>query len=519
MTSPEAEQPKLVNRPFIITTEDEEDEIAQKLTAIADDSATQHTADSQELNNHTNPPQEANAIEVTKEDDNSKISITPLKKTSTNGVNFKSHFQSSSTSVIKSVTKVSKLSSFDYDATQHKKRGSGVLASTADLSASPEVFARGCNLLQLCAIGNLSEVQSFVVATFDNVNFRDYDRRTGLHVASSEGHLDVVKYLISRGAKVNRTDRWGGSPLDDAHRHRHTEVAKYLRSKGGRSGSLNLTSNLINAAASGDIEEVKMILSGFDNKGLPLDMSGSRRKNGFDLNASLTRGISSHRKKPSDIDASEPLLAGEEAFDINKGDYDKRTSLHLASSEGHYDVVEYLIKCGADVNVSDRWGGKPLDDAMQKGNKRVEALLRKHGALSAGESAHKSTRNLVDSNLRMSFNNSNKSSEAEHIDEDLRVDFSELDMIERIGSGAFGEIYKCRWRGILVAAKCIKASKIQKEWILKRNLDKSSDRVANRIEAIKQASITEDDKQLALEDFRRETAIMRRLRHVSNDGF
>jgi serine/threonine protein kinase len=94
-----------------------------------------------------------------------------------------------------------------------------------------------------------------------------------------------------------------------------------------------------------------------------------------------------------------------------------------------------------------------------------------------------------------------------------------LDMIERIGSGAFGEIYKCRWRGILVAAKCIKASKIQKEWILKRNLDKSSDRVANRIEAIKQASITEDDKQLALEDFRRETAIMRRLRHVSNDGF
>ena len=103
--------------------------------------------------------------------------------------------------------------------------------------------------------------------------------------------------------------------------------------------------------------------------------------------------------------------------------------------------------------------------------------------------------------------------EHNQVDEDLRVDFKELDMIERIGSGAFGEIYKCRWRGILVAAKCIKASKIQKEWVLRnRRVDKNS-RIAERIEAIKQAAITEDEKQLALEDFRRETAIMRRLRH------
>ncbi|EED90829.1 ankyrin domain-containing protein, partial [Thalassiosira pseudonana CCMP1335] len=87
-------------------------------------------------------------------------------------------------------------------------------------------------LLQLCAIGNLSKVQSYVVHTFSDVNFRDYDRRTALHVASSEGRLDVVKYLVSKGAKVNRSDRWGGSPLDDAHRHRHTEVARYLRGRG-----------------------------------------------------------------------------------------------------------------------------------------------------------------------------------------------------------------------------------------------------------------------------------------------
>lgn len=39
--------------------------------------------------------------------------------------------------------------------------------------------------------------------------------------------------------------------------------------------------------------------------------------------------------------------------------------------------------------------------------------------------------------------------------------------------------------------------------------------IANRVEAIRQAqtTITEEDKQLALEDFRKETAILRRMRH------
>ena len=58
-------------------------------------------------------------------------------------------------------------------------------------------------------------MKEYMNNTFNNVNFRDYDRRTALHVAASEGHLDVVKYLVRLGANVNRSDRWGGSPLDE----------------------------------------------------------------------------------------------------------------------------------------------------------------------------------------------------------------------------------------------------------------------------------------------------------------
>ena len=47
--------------------------------------------------------------------------------------------------------------------------------------------------------------------------------------------------------------------------------------------------------------------------------------------------------------------------DINAGDYDKRTALHLAAGEGHTDVVQLLCERGANVNIEDRWGGRPLD--------------------------------------------------------------------------------------------------------------------------------------------------------------
>ena len=56
----------------------------------------------------------------------------------------------------------------------------------------------------------------------------DYDGRTALHVAASEGRLEAVRYLLLQGVEVAPRDRWGGSPLDDARREGHAEVAEVL---------------------------------------------------------------------------------------------------------------------------------------------------------------------------------------------------------------------------------------------------------------------------------------------------
>lgn len=65
---------------------------------------------------------------------------------------------------------------------------------------------------------------------------------------------------------------------------------------------------------------------------------------------------------------------------LDEGDYDARTGIHLAASEGHEDVVQYFIERRVDINPKDRWGGTPLSDAMRGNHVKVIELLEKNGA-------------------------------------------------------------------------------------------------------------------------------------------
>jgi len=76
--------------------------------------------------------------------------------------------------------------------------------------------------------GNLNKLKELIAAHPEAVNRGDYDKRTPLHIAASDGHLAIVELLVSSGADPLKKDRWGSTALQDAVRNQHVEVARFL---------------------------------------------------------------------------------------------------------------------------------------------------------------------------------------------------------------------------------------------------------------------------------------------------
>ena len=64
-------------------------------------------------------------------------------------------------------------------------------------------------------------------------------------------------------------------------------------------------------------------------------------------------------------DLNSIVILESKGVDLNSFDYDKRTALHLACSECHEHVINYLIKKKVNINVIDRWNNKPVDDILR----------------------------------------------------------------------------------------------------------------------------------------------------------
>ena len=189
----------------------------------------------------------------------------------------------------------------------------------------------GPALVDAARAGNLEAAKQHLVAGAD-MNFRNQQGFTPLHVAAQKGHNKVAELLIAKGANVNTSGRLiGTTPLDSAALLGHKEMVELLIDSGA------------------DINP--QIITGET----PLQRAEQR---GHSAIAEILR---KHGGKAGEV------------------------TLQLAILKGQKDVAKSLITGGADVNAKGLLGRTPLDWAIIGGKNELANLLRKHGAKTGEE--------------------------------------------------------------------------------------------------------------------------------------
>ncbi|EFJ19912.1 hypothetical protein SELMODRAFT_444080 [Selaginella moellendorffii] len=93
------------------------------------------------------------------------------------------------------------------------------------------------DLLQAARYGELEEVK--LVAPLLPQNSHNEQGCTALHMASANGHLSIVKYLIERGENVNACNAENNTPLHWAALNGQVQVVEELIASGASASALN----------------------------------------------------------------------------------------------------------------------------------------------------------------------------------------------------------------------------------------------------------------------------------------
>ncbi|MCP4748815.1 MAG: ankyrin repeat domain-containing protein [Desulfobacteraceae bacterium] len=124
----------------------------------------------------------------------------------------------------------------------------------------------GITLLHLAAHeGHIEVVKLLLSHPNIDVNQADNNGITLLHLAARRGHVEIVKLLLSRpGIDVNKADNYGWTPLSMAAGRGHVEIVKFLLSRPGidvnKADKWSQTP-LYWAAEYGHVDFVKLLLS------------------------------------------------------------------------------------------------------------------------------------------------------------------------------------------------------------------------------------------------------------------
>uniref|UniRef100_A0ACD5TE43 Uncharacterized protein n=1 Tax=Avena sativa TaxID=4498 RepID=A0ACD5TE43_AVESA len=211
---------------------------------------------------------------------------------------------------------------------------------------------------------------------------RDAKGNTALHCAASRGCLESCRFLVEEsGIDVNSVSKTGETPLSYAAQEGNVQVMRYLLHRGADPAMPDERGStpLHDAALEG------VPVDPVDYRGAPLHLAVSND------HVEVVKVLLEHSADPNKVANKifSPILVAcyekslkciklliEAGADLNAPGYPAPTPLMQAVNDGLIDFVKLLLEAGADPNIPNQHGAIPIEQAAdQDRHDLVEVLF------------------------------------------------------------------------------------------------------------------------------------------------
>ena len=103
-----------------------------------------------------------------------------------------------------------------------------------------DINLEGWDLFRAASDTTIADIVRALIARGDDLNTRDKNGFTPLHVAAWRNSLEVARMLIEKGADIEAKDNDGGTPLHDAARPSCLNIARLLIERGANTDGIDL---------------------------------------------------------------------------------------------------------------------------------------------------------------------------------------------------------------------------------------------------------------------------------------
>jgi len=237
------------------------------------------------------------------------------------------------------------------------KHGANVNLGSLSVNITPLILAS--------QNGNFPIVQ-LLLQNNANVHTITFESRNALYYAVTGGSVEIVKALLEHGAEINYRNETYGTPLFQAVKTGNLPMVQFL-----------LDREEVNVNLGTSLENKTPLMISVENEQFEITRALLRHPKIEITNTYIYQGIpalhywASHN---TPIEIIEDLIKN--GAEINKNIETVGTPLHVSAGKGNLDVVHALIGHNANVNVVNNYEKTPLLLATSEGFfKIVRALL------------------------------------------------------------------------------------------------------------------------------------------------